>query len=61
MPLLPLINYERMYGIAVYKETLLRRGIIATNLSRAPGAVLDEDDRRELDVILKDVEELFTL
>lgn len=59
--LLPLINYERMYGIAVYKETLLRRGIIATNLSRAPGAVLDEDDRRELDEIFKDVEELFTL
>ena len=27
--LLPLMNYERLYGVAVYKEILYRRGIIA--------------------------------
>lgn len=59
--LLPLINYERLYGIAVYKEVLLRRGVIATNLSRVPGAFLDEEDRQELNAILKDIEGLFTL
>lgn len=58
--LLPLINYERLYGVAVYKEVLRRRGVIATNVSRAPGAALDDEDVRELDDILTDVEELFT-
>ncbi|MFN8439194.1 MAG: dihydrodipicolinate synthase family protein [Caldilineaceae bacterium] len=59
--LLPLINYERLYGIAVYKEVLLRRGVIATNLSRVPGAYLEEEDRQELHTILKDVEGLYSL
>ncbi len=58
--LLPLINYERLYGVAVYKEVLRRRGVIATNTSRAPGATLDDEDLRELDAILTHVEELFT-
>jgi 4-hydroxy-tetrahydrodipicolinate synthase len=58
--LLPLINYERLYGVAVYKEVLYRRGIFATSLSRYPGAALDNDDRIELGVIMRDVEPLFT-
>jgi 4-hydroxy-tetrahydrodipicolinate synthase len=57
--LLPLINYERLYGVAVYKEVLYRRGIFATRASRAPGRVLDAADRAELDAILADVEPLF--
>jgi dihydrodipicolinate synthase/N-acetylneuraminate lyase len=50
-----------MHGVAAYKEVLYRRGIFATTRSRAPGAVLDADDRRELDAILEDVGALFTI
>jgi 4-hydroxy-tetrahydrodipicolinate synthase len=58
--LLPLINYERLYGVALYKELLYRRGIIATRVSRAPGQALDDADRAEIDAILEDVGGLFT-
>jgi 4-hydroxy-tetrahydrodipicolinate synthase len=59
--LLPLINYERLYGVAIYKEVLHRRGVFATTVSRAPGQQLDDDDRAELDAILADVETLFSV
>ncbi len=59
--LLPLINFERMHGVATYKAVLKRRGIFATTVSRAPGKFLDEADMRELDAILADVEPLFTV
>jgi dihydrodipicolinate synthase/N-acetylneuraminate lyase len=59
--LLPLINYERLYGVAVYKEVLHQRGVFATTLSRAPGQRLDEDDRAELGAIMEEVGGLFTL
>jgi 4-hydroxy-tetrahydrodipicolinate synthase len=57
--LLPLFNFERLYGVAVYKEILRRRGVIASACQRAPGGGLDEWDRRELDEIMKEVETLF--
>lgn len=56
---LPLINYERMYGVAVYKEVLYRRGVIHNTIARAPGKVLDKDDKAEIDSILADVSLLF--
>jgi 4-hydroxy-tetrahydrodipicolinate synthase len=59
--LLPLINFERMHGVAVYKETLYRRSIFSTRVSRAPGKVLDELDLAEMDAIMLDVEQLFTV
>jgi len=59
--LLPLINYERLYGVAVYKEVLYRRGVIASRACRAPGKGLDTDDLAELDAIMVDVEPLFTV
>ena len=59
--LLPLVNFERLYGVAVYKEVLYRRGIFATTVARSPGQQLDDADRAELDVILRDVEPLFKL
>jgi 4-hydroxy-tetrahydrodipicolinate synthase len=59
--LLPLINFERMHGVAVYKEVLYRRGIFKTRLSRAPGRELDDLDRAELDAIMADVEPLFRI
>ncbi len=59
--ILPLINYERLYGVAVYKEVLYRRGIFKTRVSRYPGATLDDHDRREIDAIWRGVEPLFTV
>lgn len=59
--IMPLINFERMHGIAVYKETLYRRGIFTTRVSRAPGKQLDDLDLAELDAIWTDVEPLFRL
>jgi len=59
--LLPLINYERLYGVAAYKEVLYRRGVFATRVSRAPGRKLDQDDYAELDGILADVAPLFKI
>jgi 4-hydroxy-tetrahydrodipicolinate synthase len=59
--LLPLINYERLYGLAVYKAVLQRRGIFGTTVCRAPGQTLDADDYAELDAILADVASLFTV
>ena len=57
--LLPLMNYERLYGIAVYKLILQRRGLIKSAICRAPTHALDADDMRELDIILASVESLF--
>ncbi|MGI9147615.1 MAG: dihydrodipicolinate synthase family protein [Chloroflexota bacterium] len=60
--LIPLLNIEAMYGVAVYKEVLKRRGIIERATMRGPGVVtLDSFDQQELDRILEDVSELFTL
>lgn len=57
--LLPLINYERLYGVALYKEVLYRRGVINSRACRAPGQPLDEQGMAEINVILRDVEPLF--
>lgn len=46
---LPMINYERLYGVAIYKETLKRRGVISSTFRRAPGGALDEHDLAELE------------
>ena len=53
---LPLINYERQYGVALYKEVLYRRGVISHRTCRAPGKSLDNHDQAELDAILADIE-----
>jgi 4-hydroxy-tetrahydrodipicolinate synthase len=59
--LIPLLNIEWLYGAAVYKEVLRRRGIIQSASLRGPGALrLDASDQRELDAILADVSQLFT-
>ena len=59
--LLPLMMYERLYGVAAYKEVMYRRGIIETPVRRAPGGELDHYDQAELDAILAGVETLFRL
>jgi 4-hydroxy-tetrahydrodipicolinate synthase len=54
--LLPLLNYEALHGVAMYKEVLRRRGVIRTNYLRsAAGNPLDAFDLRELDVLLADL------
>lgn len=59
--ILPLLSFERMHGVATYKEVLYRRGIFATRASRLPGKFLDDQDRAELDAILADIEPLYQL
>ncbi len=59
--MLPLLNFEAMYGIACYKEVLYRRGVIASPTLRVPyWQKLDRYDLMELDAILDSVSELFT-
>ena len=57
--ILPLINYERLHGVALYKAMLYRRGVIACQAMRIPGQELDEQDRVELEAILVDIEPLY--
>jgi len=59
--LLPLLNYEAMYSFTVYKEVLVRRGVIACARTRMPGvAPLDRENHRELDRLLDELSPLFT-
>ncbi len=59
--LLPLLNYEAMYSFTIYKEVLVRRGVIASARTRVPGAGhLDADNHRELDRILEELAPLMT-
>ena len=59
--LLPLLNYEALFGTAVYKEVLYRRRIIASPYKRLPGLTLDRFDHQELDRILAELAPLFTV
>ena len=59
--LLPLLNYEALFGAAVYKEVLYRRRIIASPFKRLPGLTLDRYDQLELDRILDELSPLFTV
>jgi 4-hydroxy-tetrahydrodipicolinate synthase len=51
---LPLIRYEQQPGIglAIRKEILHRRGVLASPMVRPPGARLDAQDRAELESLL---------
>ena len=51
---LPLVRYEQQAGIglAIRKETLRRRGVLASAATRAPGPALDADDHDELGRLL---------
>jgi 4-hydroxy-tetrahydrodipicolinate synthase len=51
---LPLIRYEQQPGIglAIRKEILHRRGVLASPMVRPPGARLDGTDRAELEGLL---------
>jgi dihydrodipicolinate synthase/N-acetylneuraminate lyase len=57
--MLPLLNVEHMYGAAVYKEVLVRRGVLRGARMRGGIGPLDAVDRRELDEILEGMRDLF--
>lgn len=60
--LLPLLNLEARFGIALCKEVLHRRGVIARTMVRGRTASpLDAFDQQELDAVLRDVSGLFAL
>lgn len=57
---LPLLNYDGVYPITVYKEVLRRRGIIKYAAARnASWGTLDTDNHKELDRLWGPVSELF--
>lgn len=59
---LPMLNYEALYTTAIYKEILVRRGVITSSRSRVPGSpVLDDENQREIDALLRDIEPLLPL
>lgn len=59
--LLPLLNLESLYGAAIYKEILWRRGIINHPIVRDVGyPTLDDYDRQELDLIFEELADLIT-
>jgi dihydrodipicolinate synthase/N-acetylneuraminate lyase len=58
--LLPLLNFERMHGVAVYKQVFKRRQIFTSTASRIPGAFLDQQDLQEFDAIWRDIEPLLS-
>ena len=55
---LPVIRHENQLGLglALRKETLRRRGVIASARARAPGPALDSDDQAELTHLLDRLE-----
>jgi 4-hydroxy-tetrahydrodipicolinate synthase len=59
--MLPLINFENLYGIAAFKAVFVRRGVIAGDTIRSPGRnFLDRHDHAELDRMLAEVSDLLT-
>ena len=54
---LPLLTYENQaqWGVAVRKEILKRRGAIRSAVMRAPGPVLTDADRRDIDLLVERV------
>ena len=59
--MLPLLNFQAVFRMAMTKEVLRRRGIIDATHVRAAGPALDDGDMRELDRLLADVADLLPL
>jgi 4-hydroxy-tetrahydrodipicolinate synthase len=56
--MLPLLNFQAVFRMAMTKEVLRRRGIISCAQKRAAGPELDEGDCRELAELLAEVADL---
>ncbi len=59
--MLPLLNFQAVFRMAMTKEVLRRRGVIAAVHVRAAGPRLDAGDARELTALLADVADLVPL
>ena len=53
--MLPLLNFQAVFRMAMTKEVLRRRGIIESTHVRAAGPLLDAGDLKELDALLADL------
>lgn len=56
--ILPLLNFQAVFRMAMTKATLKRRGLIASEHVRAAGPTLDCQDREELAIMLDSVLDL---
>ena len=56
--MLPLLNFQAVFRMAMTKEVLKRRGVIDATFVRAAGPKLDEGDRRELDAMLAELADI---
>jgi 4-hydroxy-tetrahydrodipicolinate synthase len=56
--MLPLLNFQAVFRMAMTKEVLRRRGVIESTHVRAAGPVLDAGDLRELDQLLAGISDL---
>ena len=60
--LLPLLNFEMLHSVHAYKEVLRRRGVIrSTHVRTAATGTLDTQDHAELDAILSDIRDLWSV
>ncbi|MEJ7670138.1 MAG: dihydrodipicolinate synthase family protein [Casimicrobiaceae bacterium] len=59
--MLPLLNFQAVFRMAMTKEVLRRRGVITATHVRAAGARFDAGDLVELDALLADVADLMPL
>ncbi|MBI3706337.1 MAG: dihydrodipicolinate synthase family protein [Proteobacteria bacterium] len=55
---LPLLSFQAVFRMAMTKEVLRRRGLIASAHVRAPGPRLDPHDREELATMLAEIADL---
>ena len=60
--LLPMLNLLRLVGLGLCKEVLVRRGVIASALMRAPGsAKMDAQDEHDLELAMTRMAPYFTV
>lgn len=60
MRMMPLLNFQAVFRMAMTKETLRRRAIIKQTGTRAPGPRLDAGDHAELGALLAEVDDLLS-
>jgi len=56
--MLPLLNFQAVFRMAMTKEVLMRRGVIRATHVRAAGPRMDAGDLRELDAIMAGLQDL---
>ena len=54
--MLPLLNFQAVFRMAMTKEVLRRRGVIKSAHVRAPGYAMDAAEHKELDELMARLE-----